>query len=852
MEEEFNIEYSSEGVKKSLEKTKSFVIKHKVILLLIIPLFFAIFFRAYTYDIPMGDDLAVGTMQQNIISQIESQTRQENPNIDEESLNIVVQQRYNEYISQNKQQIDEQTGLLAEQIKSYYQDESGQTYLLAIDPYHYYRQAQNILDHGHVGDEIKDGRPLDNHMIAPNGRFVSNSFHPYIGAKLHKISTWFGNDSLMKTMFILPLIFAALATIPAFFIARKIGGNVGGVVAAFILAIHPVFLGRTPAGFSDTDAYNIFFPLVIIWLFIESFTTTKQKTKLIFGGLAGFASGIFAYAWGGWWYVFDLILASIAIYFIYLLIKYKNNVFKKIKTKNLIKTTVAYVVSSAIFVTIFKNFKSFMAAFKSPMDVVLLKEAARPSLWPNVYTTVAELNTVALTDVISQLGGRLIFTIAIVGILLVLLQKNKKQMEIKYGIIATIWFLGTLYTTTKGIRFIMFMVPVFAIGIGIFSGKVYKFITNWASKELNIKKKLVSGLLILVIVFSMIPLMKSANSTAKGEVPSMNDAWYNALIKIKEETAEDSIITSWWDFGHWFKAIADRAVTFDGASQNRPQAHWVGKALLTNNEEETIGILRMLDCGGNDAYDILLEETEDPLVTKRVIDEIILKDRNAASSVLAQHTLDPEKILEKTHCTPPDAYLITSEDMVGKASVWAHFGSWSFERSFIYNTIRNNNKEDTISIIVENLGYSEEKAASFYTELKGIPEQESNAWISPYPGYMGNAACQDQNSTIVCSNGIVIDLNFDAAFAQTEEGHVPLMFYRDDNQIYENADGTNENLAVAYLPEKSEIVMMSPELMGSTFTDLFYYGGKRLNNFELFDHTNGADGFDIYTWKIKW
>ena len=42
----------------------------------------------------------------------------------------------------------------------------------------------------------------------------------------------------------------------------------------------------------------------------------------------------------------------------------------------------------------------------------------------------------------------------------------------------------------------------------------------------------------------------------------------------------------------------------------------------TDNEDEAIGILRMLDCGANDAYAFLLEETEDPLTTKRVIDEI--------------------------------------------------------------------------------------------------------------------------------------------------------------------------------------------------------------------------------------
>jgi dolichyl-phosphooligosaccharide-protein glycotransferase len=851
MEDELKIDFNLENIKKSLEKPKKFIIKHKIVLLILIPIILAVFFRAYTYDLPFANNMAEDSLENNIISQIQNQIIAENPNIDENTLNILTQQRYNEYVASNRELIEQQVEQITNQIKSYYQDESGQTYLLAIDPYHYYRQAQNVLDNGHVGDELVDGKPFDNHMLAPNGKETSNDFHSVIGAYAHKISSLFGNDSLMKTMFILPLIFAALSTIPLFFITRKIGGNLGGTIAASILAIHSAFLSRTPAGFSDTDAYSIFFPLVIIWLFLESFTTTNKKNKMISGVLAGLFSGIFAFAWGGWWYVLDFILASMGIYFIYLLIKHKKEVFKKIKTKNLVKTMVYFIGSSALFVTLFTSFGTFLGAFKSPIDIVFLKEAAKSTLWPNVYTTVAELNAISIPGVISNLGGKLFFAIATIGILLILLKKNKKQLDIKYGILMVVWFIGTLYTTTKGIRFIMFMVPVFAAGIGIFSAKAYNFITNWSEKELKIKKKLVSALLIIIIILSFIPLIKSANISSKQQAPSMNDAWYGALTKIKEETPENTIITSWWDFGHWFKAIADRAVTFDGASQNRPPAHWVGKILLTNDENEAIGLLRMLDCGGNDAYNLLLEEIEDPLTTKSTIDEIVLLDENSARTILNQHLEDPEKILEKTHCSAPPAVFITSEDMVAKSGVWAHFGSWDFERSFMYNTIRNNNKENSINIISDRLGYSEEESSLFFNELNGLPDTEANNWIAPYPSYSHEGSCQIRNNTATCSNGAIIDLTNNVAAIQTENGLMQVQKYRDDKRVYTSTEGTN-NIAIAYFPEESKSRLMSEELIESTFTELYFYKGENLDHFELFDHQIGVDGFDIYTWTIKW
>jgi len=841
--EEFEIKYDFKKLKKIIKK-------YNILLLLLIPIFFSVLFRAYTYELPLTDEMAQNSVENNIRTNIQQEILSQTKNIDQNTLNILTEQRYGNLMKSNKAEVDAQVSQLSQQIKDYYQDDSGQTYLLAIDPYYYLRQTENLLENGHVGDELKDGKPFDNHMYAPNGKFVDTSFHPWIGAQLHKISQVFGNDSLLKTMFFLPLLFATLAIIPAFFIGRKLSGNLGGLVASFILAIHPTFLGRTPAGFSDTDAYAILFPLLIIWLFLEGFTTHNKKHKYIFGGLAGLATGIFSFSWSGWWYAFDVILGTLGIYFLYLLIKYKKTIFKKLKTKNLLKTGIIYIVSSFIFVSLFKGITSFFTFIKGPLSVLFMKDAAKASLWPNVYTTVAELNSISFNTLVSNLGGEILFSLSVIGILMVLLKRNKLQLDIKSAILMLTWFAVTLFSTSKGIRFVMMMIPVFAIGLGIFFGRMYIFLSNWASKELGINKKLISLGLILLVIISFIPLTNAAENTAKHEIPSMNDAWYSTLTNIKENTPKDSIVNSWWDFGHWFKVTADRPVTFDGASQNTPMAHWVGKVLLTDNEQEAIAILRMLDCGSNDAYDLLLEQTNDSLLTKEVIDEIILKDKNSAKEILKEYTQEPELILKKTHCNPPENYFITSEDMVSKGGVWSHFGSWDFERAFAYNTIKSNSKEKAIEILQEKLDYSSEEASSTYRQLNGLTEREANAWIAPYYSFSNSGQCQTQNNTVYCSNGGIIDLNKKEAYIKTNGGLVPIN-YRDNSNTYTNPNATNE-IALSYFPDSSNSVLLQPELLESMFTELFYYQGKNLNNFEKFDHQRGIDGFEIYVWKVKW
>lgn len=841
MAEDLEFSFNSKKIKKFWKKYYL-----TLIILILIPMFLAGFFRAYTYDLPITDDWAEQTIMNNLQSSIGNSILQQYPEIDQQTFNNLVSQQTNLYLKENSEQINQEINSLSQQIKNNYQDDSGQTYLLAIDPYHYYRQAENILENGHVGDEIVDGKPFDNHMVAPKGRFASNSLHPVMGATIHKISSVFGNDSLMKSFFIIPLIFAMLSVIPAFFIARRVSNNLGGLVAATLLAISPIFLGRTPAGFSDTDVYNIFFPLMISWLFLESFILRhKEKTKkYIYAGIAGLFTGIFAFAWEGWWYIFDFIIASMIGYFIYLVFTHKKYFHKTLKIKNLMVTFVSYVFSTIVFVTLFRGFSAMLDSIKGPLSMLFIKSAAHTNLWPNVYTTVAELGDTSLTKVISTLGGPLLALLVIFSISLFFIKKNKKQFDIKYGLFLGIWFIGAIFGSLSGLRFSMFVVPVYAIALGILAGKTYDFITNKLSKNLELNKKFISIILIISLVVMFVSPIQNAHNTALREIPQMNDAWYNTLTKIEQETPEDAIINSWWDFGHWFKAIGDRKVTFDGASQNLPQAHWIGKVLLTSNEEEAIAILKMLDCGANDAYDLLLEETDNPLLTKQIIDEILLNE-NQAQNILLEYTENPELIIEKMFCDPPENYFITSEDMVSKAGVWAHFGSWDFEKALAYNIVKSNIKENALQKLQDELNYSEEESQSIYRQLNGLSEREANAWIAPYPSYSQKGKCQNQNGTIVCENGVIIENN--EVYVNTKNGQIKLQSFRIDNQIYNSNEGNNE-ISVAYDSTKSVAILMQPELLESMFTELFFFGGENLNNFELFDHQVGI----IYTWKVKW
>jgi len=653
---------------------------------LLIPIFLSIFLRVQSAYLPVTDQWATDSVINNLRSQVSSQVNQQYPNLPDQNRNSLIENELQKVLREQKSQIDQQIRGTSNFFKSRLQDDTGQTYLLAIDPFFWMRHAKNIIENGHLGDEIRDGEAWDNHMFAPGGRGVPpDMFHAYFEAYLFKFLSFFNkNLNLMAVVFYIPVLISALSVIPAFFITRKLAGNFGGFIAATIVAIHPSFLARTAGGFADTDAYNVMFPLFIAWLFLEALEAKNTKNTVILSATGGLLVSFYSLTWGGWWYIFDFILISTVFYIAYYTFVHRKdlienfvNFTKQKAIKNSITFLMIFFIVSAITISLLINFSHFTQFVNNPAGFARLKEVGITTIWPNVYTTVAEQNPASLNNVINQVGlGKFyIFLISLMGItltlttrknkklwfvfgamvwyliifllkiqdlitflalisipiiigVLVALWKSDKDIDIKYAIFLILWFIATTYASTKGVRFTLLLVPAFAIGFGIALGEIYRYANAWIAKGLHVNKYVSKITVItLLVVLLLIPPFIAANKTAKQEIPSFNDAWAISLERIKEDSKPDAIINSWWDFGHWFKFWADRAVTFDGTSQNTPQAHWIGKVLLTDDEDLAIGILRMLDCSGyisgSRAFNTLSDLTDDDVEAINIINEIM-------------------------------------------------------------------------------------------------------------------------------------------------------------------------------------------------------------------------------------
>ena len=920
-----------------------------IALLIIIPVILTIYVRTLPASLPATDAWAENSVYNYFRNGIAQQVNAQYPNLPQAQRDTLINQQFEQFKEANKADLDAQIQQTSDYFKTGFRyTENGKewTFLGDLDSYTYLRYARNIEEKGMMCDEIKDGKCIDNKMLAPLGYETGASMHPYGIFYLHKFLKVFDSKTtLMRAAFLLPTLLAVIAAIAAFFIGRRIMNETAGFFAAMLIALNPLFISRTLG--SDTDIWNVMFPLVILWIFLEAYESKSNIKRYILAGVTGLGLGFFSFAWGGWWYIFDFIMVAVIGYIAFEFIKnyleHKN--FKKLFNKELghafIMLAILFV-STMIFVSIFTSFISFKGVVEAPIYYLTnLKVATFSTLWPNVYTTVAELNAADIGTVIGQtsFGFSLFFALGLLGIiftlvkrkpdmkeylliiasflvfiyltsasgralntnlflavlllpvlaaLILLLFDKHNKVDIKVALLLAVWYVGMIFASLQGIRFIMLLIPAFSVAFGVTIGYIYQYVVRISKESFKMNELWVKiGAFILLCLILITPV-QMAIATGQSYVPSITKGWWEALTKINAESKPDAIINSWWDFGHWFKYVANRRVTLDGATQNHPNAHWLGLALQTNSEKESVAILKMLDCGSNTFFEKINENFNDTEKSQNIVSNAILMDKSDAITYLEDMGFtNAQEIVQLSHCDPPENYFITSQDMVGKAGVWAHFGLWDFDRAFIINDVRPKSLAEGTKILKDRFNYTDDEAVRIYYEVQSLQtDREMNDWISPWPSYAGGTiGCQNISDTAICKVNMAIGNNgqtttvIDRAIVnltRPENSQLILAFYDSTGKKLQETAGTFAELSIVdnttkkYKSDNASIslgmllsvnragdqptytaLISDPLLADSVFTRLFFLDGQNMKYFEKFYDTTDITGQRIIVWKVN-
>jgi len=974
-----NIEKKKEKIEKPSKK-KFLDYNYKLILnndtlKYIIPVILVFLVLFISYDIRSGPITLDGLdkrIEANTYSQIQNMITQ---NIDQQypDLNQVykqelIQKEYQKVLDTGEYELNNQSIIVSDivtqnsqNVKNQFKAENGQTYLNAIDPYYFLGISTNYYKNGHLGDTTiidKNGKeiPFISYRLAPIGSKTSDNeeFHVWLESKLFKLNNIDDSSSIgekTKAIFLIPVIFSMLSGVLIFFILRLFSNDLVAFLGSLLLVSIGTFVSRTVAGFVDTDAYNVFFPLLIVLVLLYSYLSKDLIKSSFFAVLAGLFQAMFLWAWGSGWFLFVFVFGALIGYTGYILTiaflnrKLEKNIISSLK--NELYTLVSFVVSSAIFSYMINGTNIFYSSYEGIFgSISRIAGISQTNIWPNVLSSVAELNPASFTQVISSVGGKIVFFIALMGILFLtldfkikneslrlyikalivvsiiwfylfiyknflikltanssllflfllflpvgvglivsLFEKNTSE-KIFLTILISIWVSGTIYMSLNGVRFILLLAPAFAISFGLGLYYIAKYINSSIQSEFKISssgiKSQVGGYVVVLILFLVLflPIYSNAQNISNNTLPNFDDAWYSSMYKIRDNSSENAIITSWWDFGHFFATVAQRGVTFDGGTQATPRSHWVGRLLMENDEEKSQDILKMLVCGGNEAHNTMLSYTNgsnaDAVKINKIIYETLGKNSIETREILRNNKYyeytdeQIDKIMSYLSCeAPPENFLITSADMVGKAGVWAHWGSWDFTKKYVYD----NYKKLSVEQIAQDIDENKTLIQSYIDQLNEIDTRSSaedikredlvNQWFAPYPSYIPiqgkyQYQCKPQNTSLICQNGIIINTKtFKLTTAPNLQGKVSfsrLLFPGQNNTLVQVPQEENGNVDVLLIPNKNSysVMLMQYPLGGSLFTKLFYLNGYGTSKFDKFNDVTTATGQRVITWKTKW
>src|SRR3989339_189322 len=290
------------------------------------------------------------------------------------------------------------------------------------------------------------------------------------------------------------------------------------------------------------------------------------------------------------------------------------------------------------------------------------------------------------------------------------------------------------------------------------------------------------------VVFYAIP----TQAISVGTGPILNDNWWQGLNWIRENTAECATVATYWDPGHFIRAIARRPIVFGGASQN--------------------DVIRIPYNGTNTGFEVIehdhgikeLRQYENGLLIRPRIKDIgtVLMTSNETLAV---------DLLEAYRNGCDELYFLATSDLVPKSVWWSYFATWDPTAS--------DSKGSQLSYF-------------YLQQARKIPIQTLGSIGFEYP-------IDDQQSIILCQNNDTVTSCTGNIIGMYRQGN---QFVRLSRLIIASPDGlrviedtTGEIQGTIFVPDPSgsTIVYMPEELENSVFTKMFFFNGIQLDKFEL-------------------
>jgi len=654
--------------------------------------------------------------------------------------------------------------------------------VLDYDPWWFYRHAKEIVENDY---KVPDWDTLS--YYPPGRPYSLQQGWSFTIALMYKFASAFADVDLMQIAKWSPLIMVALIPMPAFLLGRLISNDLGGLIAALFSVLAPTFISVSMGGYSDSDVVTVFYMFLSILAVVTAIKYAKNKVLSIpLYAISAASVLLFTFNWSAGWLPLILFTAFIPAFVIFRIVEEMIHQRKlRIDIKAFFPDFKSIIVPLLI-IFIVANVAGYIVGYRT-MFHSLLGGLAFTGLGGErliVNISVAELQTIDIFTKsgflsVAQRVGMLPTIMTLIGLPLLVVYKLFKKERINFiEIFLFLWALVSFYLIIKGVRFSLLFSTSASLSAGYVIGNLYNYLRH--------RNLLIFSTVFAVIgVLTFIALSDAIQMGIASGGLSVSGNWYSALDWLKENADKDALVATWWDPGHIITGYTGLKVHADGAHCGYPSCspydhntriRDMGLLMSTDNETESIEII-------NKYVHLSPEEC----------------DKNKI--------LHGEKFSEDNCKDVTEVYVLATNDLIGKYYWMSCFGH--FDMKLWQKTGGKQWKCD-------GRNYAQVGFSNF--DNQGLPVYSSG----------GLTVTLLQNGTDLLavvnspSQGIRNTLVSDVVYYQ--------------NGVELRSKSNNENALDAMVwidPSFRLILLMDPEIRDSVFTEMFFFNGKGLENFDM-------------------
>jgi len=200
-----------------------------------------------------------------------------------------------------------------------------------------------------------------------------------------------------------------------------------------------------------------------------------------------------------------------------------------------------------------------------------------PDYTQRMDTTIAEQNPISgatfldRLSTLAQSGGGIAIWLAFLAVIFIVgklfvMPFVRKDFTWQWDILAVVFILFSMYTLTSKAITMFFLSGAIAFGAGYFAGELVHVIEYFGKHYEKYKthaKVVMFSVIILIFVGFNSLVIPSADSFGYDVYPE----WVNLFGWVNNNLPQGSVITAWWDYGHWLSYYSgDKiSVTTDNA-----------------------------------------------------------------------------------------------------------------------------------------------------------------------------------------------------------------------------------------------------------------------------------------------